>query len=283
MNLLVADDEFIIREGIAGLDWKSIGIDEVYSAANGLDAKEILEVFPVDIAILDIRMLGMTGIDLAKYVSDNELDVSVVFLTGYAEFEYARKAISYGVSEYIIKPFKQKELLSLVEKIIAKRQKDHKGQISPSEADDSINLVTEIRNHFENTDDMSKRIITKMVDQHASEISLYDFAEQYHFSSAYLSRKIKQDTGFTFMDLLKAIRLSFAVRNIYSGMKISESGYQAGFPDQAYFSQVFKSVFGFTPSELKINVEKCPSFEEILSSTGNRQKRDEKKKQGEDN
>ena len=68
MNMLIADDELLIRNGLLSLDWKSIGIEEVYSAGNGEEARDLLLSAPVDIVIFDIRMPGMTGLELAAMI-----------------------------------------------------------------------------------------------------------------------------------------------------------------------------------------------------------------------
>ena len=61
MNLLIADDEAVIRRGLLSLDWKSIGITDVYSVANGVEAKELLLSTSIDLVIFDIRMPGFSG------------------------------------------------------------------------------------------------------------------------------------------------------------------------------------------------------------------------------
>ena len=66
MNLLVADDEFLIRNGIVSLDWGRIGITRVLMAFNGLEAKELIDQGKADILLSDIKMQGMSGLELAE-------------------------------------------------------------------------------------------------------------------------------------------------------------------------------------------------------------------------
>ena len=96
MKLLVADDEMTIRRGLLSLPWNTIGIDEVFEAENGLAAMEILRSHRVDIMISDVRMPGMTGLELAEYVKEYDLDTAVILLTGFSDFEYAQQAIRSG-------------------------------------------------------------------------------------------------------------------------------------------------------------------------------------------
>lgn len=104
MTLLIADDELLIRSGLLSLDWKSIGITEVYSVSNGTEARELLLSTDVDIVIFDIRMPGMTGLELAAMIKEHSMDTAVVLLTGFSEFEYARQALQSNVYEYLLKP-----------------------------------------------------------------------------------------------------------------------------------------------------------------------------------
>ena len=75
MNLLIADDEAVIRRGLLSLDWKSIGITDVYSVANGVEAKELLLSTSIDLVIFDIRMPGFSGLELAQMVKERSMDV----------------------------------------------------------------------------------------------------------------------------------------------------------------------------------------------------------------
>ena len=114
MNLLVADDEFLIRNGIVSLDWGRIGITRVLMAFNGLEAKELIDQGKADILLSDIKMPGMSGLELAEYIYKNGKPVKVILLTGFGEFEYAKQAIRNHVSDYILKPIVPENLLESV-------------------------------------------------------------------------------------------------------------------------------------------------------------------------
>ena len=83
MNLLIADDEAVIRRGLLSLDWKSIGITDVYSVANGVEAKELLLSTSIDLVIFDIRMPGFSGLELAQM----ENGLSMWPLNSYLDFQ----------------------------------------------------------------------------------------------------------------------------------------------------------------------------------------------------
>jgi two-component system response regulator YesN len=104
-QVIVVDDELLIRNGITNFINSEIEDFEVsYSFSDGAEAIEFLKTKDIDLIISDIKMTHVSGIDLAKYISDNKPFIKVVLLSGYREFEYARSAIQYGVKNYILKP-----------------------------------------------------------------------------------------------------------------------------------------------------------------------------------
>ncbi len=254
MNLLIADDELLIRNGLLSLDWKGIGITDVYAAGNGDEAKDLILSMPVDIAILDIRMPGMTGLELAGMIKKYSLDTAVILLTGFSEFEYARQAIQSDVYEYLLKPFRPREILDCVEQVKRKlEEKRYQAQIirEHEEISGSFDIQTQIRNHFSKAAGITAEIISDMAESFGEPVSLGDFADKYHFSSNYISKKVKQETGYSFMEILLAVRLTNAAQYLLEGERINQACLQAGFNDQRYFSQVFKRVFDLSPSDFK--------------------------------
>ena len=130
MKLLIADDEQIIRNGLLSLPWKDIGVEEVYQAENGLTAKEILTEEKIDVVISDIKMPGLSGLELAEYIKECSMDTAVIFLTGYSDFEYARRAIRNQVSDYLLKPIRRKDILETVERVLqALERKRYKAEV----------------------------------------------------------------------------------------------------------------------------------------------------------
>ncbi len=117
---MLADDEPYILEDLKnGIDWNSLNAEIVYAAGDGCKVKEYLSNNSVDLLILDIEMPGLTGIDIARLVYDNNIPSKIIFLTAYSEFQYARAALSYGVSEYVLKEDYVETLESVVKKVLA--------------------------------------------------------------------------------------------------------------------------------------------------------------------
>jgi len=122
-NLLIVDDEPMIVEGLAALDWNNIGINEIYKATSGKEALQKLENNKVDIVITDIKMPDMTGIELLKH---NELGrkKKCIILSGYSDFEYAKQAIQHDAFDYLLKPPADDELYDSVKKAIGDLNKE---------------------------------------------------------------------------------------------------------------------------------------------------------------
>lgn len=116
-RLVIADDEKTIRETIASLiDWKSLEIEVVAVCKNGNEAYDaILDEYP-DIVLTDIRMPGMSGLEMIKRLRDAGGAIEFIILSGYGEFEYAKQAMELGVHHYLLKPCNEKEIMDVMQK-----------------------------------------------------------------------------------------------------------------------------------------------------------------------
>jgi DNA-binding NtrC family response regulator len=115
-KILIVDDELIVRESLGG--WLERDGHTVDKAASGEEALEKCEKARYDILLLDIKMEGMSGLEVLKKVKENDPDVSVVMITAYGSIPSAIEAMKNGAYEYMLKPFDPDELMVLIEKII---------------------------------------------------------------------------------------------------------------------------------------------------------------------
>ena len=114
---MIVDDEPFIRQGLKILiDWEKHGFTISGEAANGKEAVKLMENIDVDLILTDIKMPQMDGMELIRYTKENiSQDIGFIILSGFYEFEYAKKAIKYGVSDYILKPIQKEELIRTLE------------------------------------------------------------------------------------------------------------------------------------------------------------------------
>lgn len=123
-NVQLVDDEPIIRRGLEELiDWASLGFQIVCAAQNGKQALEQLETEEVDLIITDIEMPIMNGLNLVREVREKDIDKEIVVLTAYEEFEYAKAAIKYGITEYVLKPIDEEELTRILKSVKCRLEK----------------------------------------------------------------------------------------------------------------------------------------------------------------
>lgn len=123
LKLLIADDEKIIRETMADfIDWKSLGIELIGTAGDGIEAYNmILDEYP-QIVLTDIRMPGLSGMELIQRIRDINRDTRFIILSGHGEFEYAKQAMQYGIRHYLLKPCNEEQIIASVKEIISDYQ-----------------------------------------------------------------------------------------------------------------------------------------------------------------
>jgi len=117
-KLLLVDDEADVREGVLReIDWEAGGFQVTDVAENGREALEMAERHAPDVVVTDIRMPFMDGLQLSEEIRRQFPSAKIIILTGYDEFNYARKAIHLQVEEFVLKPFSADELLQALHKV----------------------------------------------------------------------------------------------------------------------------------------------------------------------
>ncbi|TBL69371.1 response regulator [Paenibacillus thalictri] len=122
MRLLIVDDEPIIRNGLTKManDY-SQQFETLEMATNGLEAMERIIQTEPDLVLTDIRMPKMDGLELCQKIHEHYPHIQVVVISGYSDFEYAQKCLSYGVKHYLLKPVTPPDLHELFDQIMKSR------------------------------------------------------------------------------------------------------------------------------------------------------------------
>jgi DNA-binding NtrC family response regulator len=115
-RVLIVDDELIMRESLAG--WLERDGHDVQTVGSGEEALEKLKHTRYDIMLVDIKMDGMSGLDVLKEVKESDPDVAVVMITAYGSISTAIEAIKNGAHDYLLKPFDPSELGLLIDRIV---------------------------------------------------------------------------------------------------------------------------------------------------------------------
>ncbi len=121
ISVLIVDDEYLIRSLIRkSVPWSALGLEVVGEAGNGEEALEIIRMERPQIAVVDINMPIMNGLELAQKVQELCLNTRIIFLTGYQNFEYAKLAVTYQAFDYLLKPIDTEELMQVLESLARK-------------------------------------------------------------------------------------------------------------------------------------------------------------------
>lgn len=252
-KVLIAEDEDIIRKGLMFLaDWQKIDCVVMGEAANGLEGLEKIREYRPDIVIVDINMPMMDGLEMLEK-SIKEYGYDAIIVSGYNEFEYARKGIRLGVTEYLLKPVNYSELYEAIGKIAAKRQAHAKFCDDIRQIDVEKKKLGILKTEEGESTKSGNRYVDFMLqciqERYFSRLSLTDVSEQCGMSCTYLNAKFKGETGYTFNDYLNRYRMQRAVEllkeNKYMIYEIAE---QVGFADYKYFIKVFKKYMGCSPA-----------------------------------
>lgn len=138
-HLLIVDDQPDLVEDLAtNLPWDNLNISSVYRAYSAMEALDIMKVNPIDIVITDIRMPGTSGLDLIEIIRTTWTHIKCILLSGYNDFDYAKRAIQSHVSDYLLKPVDDDELIETVRRSIQQLEDRWLEVISLQKAVDSI-------------------------------------------------------------------------------------------------------------------------------------------------
>jgi two-component system response regulator YesN len=124
IKMIVIDDEYLVRRGIKEtIDWQKYNIEIIGEADNGKKGLKLIKELNPDIVISDIKMPVMDGVELVKNIQKERLDVGIIILSGYKDFDFAKKALEGGAFEYLLKPIENQELITSVLRAIDNTEK----------------------------------------------------------------------------------------------------------------------------------------------------------------
>ncbi len=118
LKLLIVDDERVIRETISNLiNWNEIGIELVGLCKDGIEAYDMIMDENPDIVLTDIKMPGLTGLDIIQRISQTDHSIEFIILSGYGEFSFAKEAMKYGVKHYLLKPCNEAQIIEIMKEV----------------------------------------------------------------------------------------------------------------------------------------------------------------------
>lgn len=238
IRVMVIDDEESARRLMkAAIKWDELGMEVVGEAASGIEAINIIDDLRPDIAFVDISMPFMDGIEFTETATQRYPNLIIIIMTAFDQFEYARKCVSLPVFDYLLKPMVREEITKVLERAKERlsKEKDYWEESLPE--------------NVGNTDSIEQ--IEKYLEENFADstLNLALIAQHFGFSSSYLSRKFKADTGKKFVEYLNELRMKKAMQCAKSGSKMYMTASFVGIPDPNYFSRCFKKYTGMSYSD----------------------------------
>ena len=252
IRVLTVDDSILFRTVIKNEFAKIDDIVIIDTAANAADAEEKIMRLNPDVVTMDVEMPGMNGLDAAAEIRKESPHSSIVFLTAFDEFNYAKRAIEIRALDYLLKPGSDEDLVNVLEE--AFNICDRYG--------DGVSAVDKapIAQPHDDENDTPPNVfvgqVQEYIDAHYKEdIALLDLAGVFGYSDVYFCKLFKQNFGKNFITYLNEYRMDKAKELLANpAINIKDVSALAGYRDANYFTRVFKRMVGKTPSEYRIGV-----------------------------
>jgi two-component system, response regulator YesN len=237
-TVFLVDDESLVIESLKGcVPWEAHGYRIIGSATNGHDALAQIAAERPDLVFADIRMPGMSGLELVQKIGQDMPQTVCVIVSGYAEFSYAQKAMSYGAAGYILKPFDETEIEALLKRLQLRLRR---GEQVPHQARSRpvSRLMEEILEYVESN--------------FTDSISVAGIAERFRLSQSHVSQLFGRELGMSYTAWVTGLRMTLACHLLTTTDKpIYEIAESCGYRDYGYFDRVFMRQMGVTPSRYR--------------------------------
>lgn len=237
VKLLIADDEDVVRKGIEKyIRLHTDRFEKIYLAENGQEAVELLLKYQPELLLLDVQMPVKTGLDVMREAKISGLSPLTILLSGYDEFKYAQQALRLGARDYILKPVRSSDILSM---LLNFADEIEKTMPKPARKQEDVSRAVALAKEF-------------MEENYYENLTLQQVAERSSISAGYLSTLFNQEVGCGITDYQNQIRIRHACTYLRQNyFKTYEIAYKIGFNDEKYFSKVFKKIMGVSPMEYK--------------------------------
>lgn len=245
LSMMIVDDEEIIREGLRDyVDWSGMGIEICGEADNGKNALQKVRELRPNILLTDVVMPGMSGLELIQAIREEGIQIEIVVLSAFENFQYIKSALKYDAVDYLVKPFNESELELVMDKVIAQVKRDRKiDEYIPQQF---------LADHGGKEYSVSQEIIEIIKNRYAERLAIQDIAEEVKLSINHMASVFKKETGETVVDFLTKVRMMHAKRMLRDhSYKIYEIAYNSGYSDANYFAKVFKKSTGLSPKEYR--------------------------------
>lgn len=240
-RIVIVEDEAPIRRNLKNkIEECNLTFEVVEVFRNGEQIIKWLERNDVDVVFTDIKMPIMNGLELSKKIYETYRDIFVVIISGYNNFEYAREAIKYRVTDYLCKPVDLLELKSLLKELKDKIDK----------RDSTLSPSTQESVYSKSLGDLQETLVTYIKENFKDHITTDLLAEKFDCTEDNINRLLKKSIGSSLRKYIIQLRVSEAKKILRScdDLDIQTVGDIVGYSDPYYFSRIFKKYTTLTPS-----------------------------------
>lgn len=252
MNLLLVDDNVYVLEGLlAGIDYRSLGVDRVYTAKSMQEAVDLLLKETIPLVLTDIEMPNGSGLQLLEWINENRPSTVTIFCTGFADFDYAKRALELHSFGYYLKPIRYDELKQLLGQAVDEvRSRQRIRELF--EADSAAKEAEDPAEDAARNEQVLEQV-KSYIDLHFCDaVTMEELSASVHFSPSYLAKIFKQKYGISLGAYVIERRMEVAKRLLReSSLPVSEVAVRAGYDNFAYFSRLFRKKTGMTPKEYR--------------------------------
>lgn len=272
-KVMIIDDEPIIVEGIKRIvPWEKYGCCIIETANDGIEGSRLIRELKPDILFSDISMPGIDGLTMVAGLRSEFPRIKICILTGYRDFDYAQKAISLGVSRYLLKPSNLSEIEEAIAVMTAGLTSTEEEEAGGREEKEDRRDEKEERQEDPESKAAGSFIVYNAVqymeENYNRKITLSEVAEKTYISQWHLSKLLNRHMGLNFSEILNNIRVKEAKKLLMnSAMRIGDIAWEVGFTDIAHFSKVFKKLTGLSANEYRNSV----LVKELMDADKNRE------------
>lgn len=167
-KVLIVDDEQVEREGLQAILLNHMPDLHIELAKNGTEAIDKAEMFAPDLVLMDIKMPGMSGLEAIEAIRERLPDTQFVLVTAYDQFEYARKALKFGVKDYLLKPSRSAEIAGTVRRVLDEIDMRRLEQQSGAHAKEALTRMLPV---------LESDMVAQLLYDHSHEVDSAELAE----------------------------------------------------------------------------------------------------------
>lgn len=237
LKVLIVDDEMYICQLIGRLvDWNSLGLHVIGMANSGLEAQRMAHIENPDIIFMDINMPDMDGLSVVETIRRENSNVSVIFVSGYRDFEYVQQALRLEATDYLLKPVKKADLIAVLRRVVSDKQKEDQGRKEQAAMEMEVkHLRDRLQSAFAREAILTSKITAEM------DIEKVNAAYKLPFvGDSFIVTAFKLDCG----DMLSTEMEEFLHRKLYDAIDLHNQENRfvgvIGYPDQ-YIYAIFNT------------------------------------------